>query len=678
MPSLRSRFPVELGCVPDPESQVGRLHRLAVAGGPTWGLTQLLRRVVQVDSENSAGQTALFLSALLGHSSAVQLLLASGANPNQNYSHLPGASMLTAILSPSQGLHCVPNRCLDGSTPMHAGAFSGRSLVLLHLLQAGGDLRLHDRQGRSPRDWAEQGGAKQSWEMLELLQLCRAHMSALVHGSELAPAASLGQWQASSGHSLCGGLRLVQADRAWRPERTRRPSHVPALGFGQLSSLWPLGLVTGVPLADPKELLPAQGEPDRTYRSSSHTLMANLLWRGHPVTVRQLKVPGAQADVLLADLQHCSALHHPSLLLLMALCPSEDLSGLCLLFEPVCLGSLHVVLHPRGPREGGPPHLVPGLLPGHLLLQVLEALLFLQARWRAHGGLSSHAVQLVRPGLAKVGGLEHGRPLHQRWLQPRPRQGYPWGGPGRGLPPPPELYPWLPLELIRGDTPAATSDLYSFCILAQEVFTGELPWAGRKGPEVKAKLEAGESPALDPLVPAPYQALVRAGLGLGPADRRGSLQSTRYLLREAMAQDSASEVMGHSRVQRGATWDSGSSLTLGSSPSPRPGLCPGHSPTARVSLDRSLEPRSTGPALHASLQDSASLLGTQSSEERFERKFSAKIQALRGLRQHTHRAALLDPQPREPSPCLLTHREASHALEAAGREGHEGRYPALS
>ena len=80
-----------------------------------------------------------------------------------------------------------------------------------------------------------------------------------------------------------------------------------------------------------------------------------------------------------------------------------------------------------------------------------------------------------------------------------------------------------------------------------------------------------------------------------------------------------------------------------------------------------------GPALHASLQDSASLLGTQSSEEQFERKFSAKIQALRGLRRHTHRAALLDPQPWEPSPCLLTHREASHALAAAGREGHEGR-----
>lgn len=52
---------------------------------------------------------------------------------------------------------------------------------------------------------------------------------------------------------------------------------------------------------------------------------------------------------------------------------------------------------------------------------------------------------------------------------------------------------------------------------------------------MKAKLEAGESPALDTLLPAPYQALVQAGLGLEPADRWGSLQSTRYLLRKAMA-----------------------------------------------------------------------------------------------------------------------------------------------
>ena len=67
-----------------------------------------------------------------------------------------------------------------------------------------------------------------------------------------------------------------------------------------------------------------------------------------------------------------------------------------------------------GTERGGPRP-----VPGHLPLQALEALLFLQARWRAPGSLSSHAVQLMRPGLAKVGSLEHVRPLHQLWLRPR-------------------------------------------------------------------------------------------------------------------------------------------------------------------------------------------------------------------------------------------------------------------
>ncbi|ERE44866.1 testis, partial [Cricetulus griseus] len=249
--------------------------------------------------------------------------------------------------------------------------------------------------------------------------------------------------------------------------------------------------------------------------SSGHSLCGSL----NPLRL-------AQAD---------STLHHPGLLLLMALSPSEDLSRLSLLFEPVWLGSLYILLHSARPEEEGPQAL-PGLPPGSLLLQVVEALLFLQSRCWTHGGLSSHAVQLVRPGLAKVSHLEHGRLLNQPRLQPRLQQEYPQGDSSPGLPPPPELYPWLPLELIRGDMPATTSDLYSFCILAQEVFTGQLPWAGGEGPEVKAKLEAGESPTLDPLLPAPYQALVQAGLGIEPADRWGTLQSTRYLLRKAMAE----------------------------------------------------------------------------------------------------------------------------------------------
>lgn len=52
------------------------------------------------------------------------------------------------------------------------------------------------------------------------------------------------------------------------------------------------------------------------------------------------------------------------------------------------------------------------------------------------------------------------------------------------------------------------------------------------------------------------------------------------------------ETPGHSRVQRGTAWDSGSSLTLGSL-SPSPSFYPGFSPAARVSLHRCLEPSST-------------------------------------------------------------------------------------
>lgn len=81
----------------------------------------------------------------------------------------------------------------------------------------------------------------------------------------------------------------------------------------------------------------------------------------------------------------------------MALSPLASL----LVFESVWLGSLHVALQPLGPSKGRS-CTMPSLLPGCLLQQVLEALQFLQTHWHVHGSLSSHAVQLVWPVLAKV------------------------------------------------------------------------------------------------------------------------------------------------------------------------------------------------------------------------------------------------------------------------------------
>lgn len=61
--------------------------------------------------------------------------------------------------------------------------------------------------------------------------------------------------------------------REQRPPLHPLGAENPAL-FPQLSSLQPPALIMGIPVVDPKELVPTQGEPDRTYDSSSHTVMA--------------------------------------------------------------------------------------------------------------------------------------------------------------------------------------------------------------------------------------------------------------------------------------------------------------------------------------------------------------------------------------------------------------------
>ena len=44
---------------------------------------------------------------------------------------------------------------------MHAACLTGNADVLRRLVEAGGDLRLHDRDGKTPQDWAmRQGDAK--------------------------------------------------------------------------------------------------------------------------------------------------------------------------------------------------------------------------------------------------------------------------------------------------------------------------------------------------------------------------------------------------------------------------------------------------------------------------------------------------------------------------------------
>jgi len=47
----------------------------------------------------------------------------------------------------------VVRRSGDGSTAMHVACLSGNTAVIRRVVEAGGDLRLHDRDDKTPQDW---------------------------------------------------------------------------------------------------------------------------------------------------------------------------------------------------------------------------------------------------------------------------------------------------------------------------------------------------------------------------------------------------------------------------------------------------------------------------------------------------------------------------------------------
>jgi len=71
-------------------------------------------------------------------------------------------------------LNVVVRRSADGSTAMHAACLNGNVNVLRRLVEAGGDLRLHDRDGKTPYDWAmRQGDAKRRQRALQFIDWSR-------------------------------------------------------------------------------------------------------------------------------------------------------------------------------------------------------------------------------------------------------------------------------------------------------------------------------------------------------------------------------------------------------------------------------------------------------------------------------------------------------------------------
>ncbi|XP_058532057.1 inactive serine/threonine-protein kinase TEX14 [Ochotona princeps] len=495
--------PVQLGSLKN-DSLEGQLHEYVKQGNYV-KVKKILKKGVYVDAVNSLGQTALFVAALLGLTKLVDVLVAHGSDPN--------------------------HRCFDGSTPVHAAAFSGNQWILSKLLDAGGDLRLHDEKGQNPQTWALAAGKERSTPMVEFMQRCASHMQAIIQGFSY----DLLKKVDSPQRLVCsppwfGGL--MQGNSNGSPNRLLKAGVISAkniysFGFGKfyLTGGTQLAYLGSLPIIGEKEVIQADDEPTFSFFSGPYMVMTNLVWSGSRVTVKELNLQATQqrcsrlrlADLLIAEQEHSSKLRHPHLLQLMAVCLSQDLEKTRLVYERITIGTLFSVLHER--RSQFPVLHMEVIV--HLLLQISDALRYLHSRGFIHRSLSSYAVHIVSPGEARLTNLEY-------MLESQD------GGVQRDLtrvPLPSQLYNWAAPEVILLKAATVKSDIYSFSMIVQEMLTDNIPWNGLDGSVIKEAIVLGNYLEADVRLPKPYYDIVKSGIQIKQKDRTMNLQDIRYILK---------------------------------------------------------------------------------------------------------------------------------------------------
>ncbi|NXF60290.1 TEX14 kinase, partial [Ciccaba nigrolineata] len=515
--------PVQLGSIKG-DSLEAQLHE-SVRQRSYVKVKNLLKKGIFVDVVNSMGQTSLFTAALLDLGKIVEVLLDYGSDAN--------------------------HRCYDGSTPVHAAAFSGNQWILSKLLDEGGDLRVHDKDGRSPQDWAMSAAKESGARMLEFIQRCTFHMQAVVQNfpSDLRKVGS-------SKALVCSPSRfrsLVQENvdsplGRFLKGGANAAKNIYSFGFGKfyLAGSGHLGYLASLPIIGEKDVVQADDEPTFSYHVGPYMIMTNLMWGSSRVTVKELSFEPHQncsklrlADLLIAEQEHSSELRHPHLLQLMSVCLSSDLEKTRLVYERVNFGSLYSILHER--RTEFPVLHTETIL--HVLLQINDALRFLHSRGFIHRSVTSYAVQIVSSGEAKLCNLEY-------MIESKD------GGEHSDLtrlPVPVQLYKWCSPEVILEKVVTVKSDIYSFCTVMQEALTETPPWKGLEDSVIKQLVILGQQLEADVRLPMPYYGIIKSGLEPKQKNRSLKLQDIQYILKNDL-KDLMKSQTGHadamSKAQR--------------------------------------------------------------------------------------------------------------------------------
>ncbi|XP_036125180.1 inactive serine/threonine-protein kinase TEX14 isoform X11 [Molossus molossus] len=494
--------PVRLGSLKD-DSLEAQLHEY-VKEGSYIKVKKILKKGIYVDAVNSLGQTALFLASLLGLTKLVDILVDYGSDPN--------------------------HRCFDGSTPVHAAAFSGNQWILSKLLDAGGDLRLHDEKGQNAQTWALTARKEHSTMMVEFMHRCALHMQAIIQDFSHDLLKKIDCTQ----RLICnlpwfGGL--MQGSPNGPPNRPRRAGvisdqNIYSFGFGKfyLSARKRVVYLGSLPIIGEKEVIQADDEPTFSFCSGPYMVMTNLVWNGSRVTVKELNLPTHPhcsklqlADLLIAEQEHSSKLRHRHLLQLMAVCVSQDLEKTRLVYERITVGTLFSVLHER--RSEFP--LLHMDMIVHLLLQISDALRYLHSWGFIHRSLSSYAIHIVSTGEARLTNLEYVLESQDRDVQRHLTR----------VPLPTQLYNWAAPEVIMQKEATVKSDIYSFSMIIQEILTDNVPWDGLDGSVIKRAIALGNYLEADFRLPKPYYDIVKSGIQVKQKDRTMNLQDIQYILK---------------------------------------------------------------------------------------------------------------------------------------------------
>ncbi|XP_017717052.1 PREDICTED: inactive serine/threonine-protein kinase TEX14 [Rhinopithecus bieti] len=504
--------PVQVGTLRK-DSLEAQLHEY-VKQGNYLKVKKILKKGIYVDAVNNLGQTALFVAALLGLRKLVDVLVDYGSDPN--------------------------HRCFDGSTPVHAAAFSGNQWILSKLLDAGGDLRLHDERGQNPKTWALTAGKEHSTQIVEFMQRCASHMQAIIQGFSYDLLKKIDSPQRLVySPPWFGGL--VQGNPNGSPNRLFKAGVISAqniysFGFGKfyLTGATQIAYLGSLLVIGEKEVIQADDEPTFSFFSGPYMVMTNLVWNGSRVTVKELNLPTHPhcsklrlADLLIAEQEHSRAAKKEEEKLMSSL-SSGDSGGSygktgnhkmlqCQGPSPFFFFSWHFISCLQ--RSQFPVLHMEVIV--HLLLQISDALRYLHFQGFIHRSLSSYAVHIVSPGEARLTNLEY-------MLESKDR------GEQRDLtrvPLPTQLYNWAAPEVILQKAATVKSDIYSFSMIMQEILTDDIPWNGLDGSVIKEAIVLGNYLEADVRLPKPYYDIVKSGIHVNQKDRTMNLQDIRYILK---------------------------------------------------------------------------------------------------------------------------------------------------